>query len=87
MEKHKITYMATYEVHELLKPVWMTVYGKFYCETEEEAINFAMATAANDTQATGRWSVSMHHQGKRFCYSRQVAYGCLTTSGITEVAI
>lgn len=87
MEKHKITYMAAYEVQDFSKPAWVTVDGSFNCGTMEEAIDAAMAAAADDPQATGSWSVSVHHQGKRYCYSRQVADGHLAPSDMVDVAI
>ena len=87
MEKHKITYMAAYEVQDLSKPAWVTVDGRFDCDTMEEAIGAATAAAADDPQATGRWSVSMHHQGKQYCYSRQVAYGHLAPLDMADIAM
>lgn len=87
MEKHKITYMAAYEVQDFSKPVWVTVDGRFNCDTMEEAVDAATAAAADDPQATGRWSVSVHHQGKRYCYSRQVADGHLAPLDMIDVAM
>lgn len=87
MEKNKITYMATYEVQDLSKPVWVTVDGRFNCDTIEEAIDAATVAAADDPQATGSWSVSMHHQGKRYCYSRQVADGHIAPFDMVDIAI
>lgn len=87
MEKHDIMYMATYEVQDFSRRVWVTVSGKFDCETVEEAEDAAVIAAANDPQATGRWSVSMHQQGKQYCYSRQVKRGYVDHCDIIDLAI
>lgn len=87
IEKHKITYTATYEVRDFSRPAWVIVAGKFNCNTEEEAIDAAMTAVIHDPQATGKWAVTEHQQCKQYCYSKQVAHGHLTFGGVVEAAI
>lgn len=87
MEKHDITYMATYEVLDFSKPVCVTVDGRLNCGTVEEAIDAAVVAATNDTQATGRLSVQIHQHVKQYCCSRQVKRVYVDNCDIIELAI